>query len=36
MTLKPREVCEKAWQDIASHFPDFKVSWQRSEVKENL
>lgn len=23
--MKARELCEKAWQEIASHFPDFKV-----------
>ena len=23
--MKPRELCEKAWQEIAGNFPDFKV-----------
>jgi len=23
--MKPRELCEKAWQEIARNFPDFKV-----------
>ena len=23
--MKSRAVCEKAWQEIASYFPDFKV-----------
>ena len=23
--MKTREFCEKAWQEIASHFRDFKV-----------
>ena len=23
--MKPRELCEKAWQEIASSFPDFKI-----------
>lgn len=34
MTLKPREVCEKAWQDIASHFPDFKVTGKGQKLKK--
>lgn len=33
MTLKPREICEKAWQDIASHFPDFKVTGKGQKLK---
>lgn len=24
--MKPRELCEKAWQEIASHFPGFKIT----------
>lgn len=23
--IEPRTLCEEAWQEIASHFPDFKV-----------
>ena len=23
--MKPRELCEKAWQEIAGDFPDFKI-----------
>ena len=34
MTLKPREICEKAWQDIASHFPDFKVTGKGQKLKK--
>ena len=34
MTLKPREVCEKAWQDIASRFPDFKVTGKGQKLKK--
>lgn len=33
MTLKPREICEKAWQDIASHFPDFKITGKGQKLK---
>ena len=36
MTLKPREICEKAWQDIASHFPDFKVTGKGQKLKKSL
>ena len=24
--MQPRELCEKAWQEIASHFLNFKVT----------
>ncbi len=24
--MKARELCEKAWQEIASYFPDFKIT----------
>lgn len=24
--MKARELCEKAWQEITSHFPYFKVT----------
>lgn len=24
--MKARELCEKAWQEIASHFLDFKIT----------
>jgi len=32
--LKPRELCEKAWQEIASKFPDFKVVSKGQKLKK--
>ena len=32
--MKARELCEKAWQEIASHFPDFKVTKKEQNLKK--
>ena len=32
--MKARELCEKAWQEIASHFPDFKVTKKGQTLKK--
>ena len=32
--MQPRELCEKAWQEIASHFPDFKVIKKGQNLKK--
>ena len=32
--MKPRELCEKAWQEIASKFPDFKVVNKGQKLKK--
>ena len=32
--MQPRELCEKAWQEIASHFPDFKVTKKGQNLKK--
>ena len=32
--MKPRELCEKAWQEIASSFPDFKIIGKGQELKK--
>ncbi|MFR2883763.1 DUF4304 domain-containing protein [Veillonella nakazawae] len=32
--MKPRELCEKAWQEIASKFPDFKVVSKGQKLKK--
>ena len=32
--MKARELCEKAWQEIASHFPDFKVTKKGQNLKK--
>ena len=34
--MKARELCEKAWQEIASHFPDFKVTKKRTNIKKRF
>ncbi|MFQ3071965.1 DUF4304 domain-containing protein [Neisseria polysaccharea] len=31
--MKPRELCEKAWQEIASKFPDFKIISKGQKLK---
>lgn len=33
--MKPRELCEKAWQEIASNFNDFKVTKKGQIIKKN-
>ena len=33
--MKPRELCEKAWQEIASKFPDFKVVSKGQKLKKS-
>lgn len=32
--MKPRELCEKAWQEIAQHFPDFKSIQKGQKLKK--
>ena len=32
--MQPRELCEKAWQEIASHFPNFKVTKKGQNLKK--
>lgn len=32
--MKPRELCEKAWQEIARKFPDFKVVSKGQKLKK--
>ncbi len=32
--MKPRELCEKAWQEIAGNFPDFKVLGKGQVLKK--
>ena len=32
--MKPRELCEKAWQEIASKFLDFKVVSKGQKLKK--
>ena len=32
--MKPRELCEKAWQEIASHFPNFKILKKGQSLKK--
>ena len=34
--MKARELCEKAWQEIASHFPDFKVTKKRTKLEKDF
>ena len=34
--MKPRELCEKAWQEIASKFPDFKVVSKGQKLKKMM
>ena len=34
MPMKPRELCEKAWQEIASNFPDFKMVSKGQKLKK--
>ena len=34
VSMKPRELCEKAWQEIASSFPDFKIISKGQELKK--
>jgi hypothetical protein len=34
VSMKPRELCEKAWQEIASSFPDFKIIGKGQELKK--
>ena len=31
--MKPKELCEKAWQEIASNFPDFKIIGKGQTLK---
>ena len=31
--VEPRTLCEEAWQEIASHFPDFKVLSKGQKLK---
>ena len=31
--IEPRTLCEEAWQEIASHFPDFKVLSKGQKLK---
>lgn len=33
-TMKPRELCEKAWQEIAQYFPDFKSMQKGQKLKK--
>ena len=32
--MKPRELCEKAWQEIAGNFPDFKIISKGQRLKK--
>jgi len=32
--MKPRELCEKAWQEIAGDFPDFKIISKGQTLKK--
>ena len=32
--MKPRELCEKAWQEIAGNFPDFKIIGKGQTLKK--
>ena len=32
--MKPRELCEKAWQEIAGKFPDFKIISKGQTLKK--
>ena len=32
--MKARELCEKAWQEIASHFLDFKITKKGQNLKK--
>lgn len=32
--MKPRELCEKAWQEIAQYFPDFKSMQKGQKLKK--
>ena len=32
--MKARELCEKAWQEITSHSPDFKVTKKGQTLKK--
>lgn len=34
--MKARELCEKAWQEIASHFLDFKITKKGQTLKKFL
>ena len=34
--MKARELCEKAWQEIASYFPDFTVTKKGQNLKKNI
>ena len=34
MPMKPRELCEKAWQEIASSFPEFKMVSKGQKLKK--
>ena len=31
--MVPRKLCQEAWQEIASHFPDFKVLSKGQKLK---
>ena len=31
--MEPRKLCEEAWQEIASKFPDFKVLAKGQKLK---
>lgn len=31
--IEPRTLCEEAWHEIASHFPDFKVLSKGQKLK---
>ena len=31
--MDPRKLCQEAWQEIASHFPDFKVLSKGQKLK---
>ena len=32
--MKPRELCEKAWQEIAGNFPDFNIISKGQTLKK--
>ena len=31
--MDPKKLCQEAWQEIASHFPDFKVLSKGQKLK---
>ena len=33
--MDPRKLCQEAWQEIASHFPDFKVLSKGQKLKRH-